>query len=383
MPVIENPFHYGDVASEKYFTNRVREQAELALDVRSGQNVVIISPRRYGKTSLVQKVIKTLRSEGVLIAYVDLFKAPTKERLVRLLAGAILQSLESPLEQKMQQARDLFKGLSVRPRFSMSDEGKPVLELTPAARPSDVDEDLERLLEMPAEIARKRKKRVALVMDEFQEVLTIDPHLPGKMRAIFQHQTDVSHVYLGSKFHLMNQVFNDVNRPFYKSAKHLPLEPISPEDFKRFILERFASTGKQIDAGVVDTILEITGCHPNDTQELCYFTWTLAHAEGLNPTGKTVAMALQQILNAENARYTVIWEDLPPSQRSLLLTLAGAPTTAPFSEEYRRSNALGSASTVQKALKRLRERELVEMRERVGYCIPDVFFRHWLIQRVD
>jgi hypothetical protein len=211
-------------------------------------------------------------------------------------------------------------------------------------------------------------------------VLSIDPHLPGRMRAIFQHQRDVSHVYLGSKYHLMNHVFNDINQPFYKSARHLPLEPIEPEAFMSFIRERFHATRKPITDEVIVRILEITACHPNDTQELCHFTWAEAHARGSEPTLETIAQAFSQIIAAENARYTFIWDELPASQRMLLMALAKDPGTV-FAEGYRRAHGLGAPTTVQRGLQRLKERELIELRAGGGYHVPDVYFRAWLNRR--
>ena len=137
----------------------------------------------------------------------------------------------------------------------------------------DVNATLERLLELPAELAAERGRRVALVFDEFQQVIGLDPGLPALMRAVFQSQPDVSHVYLGSKRSLMAELFNDVNEPFWRSAKHIELGPIPADAFAAFIAERFAATGKKAPPAVVDAVLEITHGHPYGTQELCYALW--------------------------------------------------------------------------------------------------------------
>lgn len=377
---MKNPFRYGNIATGEYFTNRVSELRALESDMRSGQNVVIISPRRYGKTSLVSKALDSVRQDGLLTAYIDLFNAPTKERLVQLLADAIFKGLESPFEQRVKAAREIFKNLSVKPVFTLGDDGKPAMELAPAARAADVDRDLDQLLHMPQEIADRRGKHVLLVIDEFQEILSIDPHLLGRMRAIFQHQTAVSHIYMGSRFHLMNEVFNDINQPFYRSAKHLPLEPIRAEDFQAFIRERFSSTGKMISPEVVDRLLNVTGCHPNDTQELCHFVWAEAHAHGGDPCPDDVDRALAQILASKNDGYTYLWEGLPASQKMLLMALS-REEGAMFSEDYRRRHGLGATTTVQRAAKSLRDREIIEQKAGGGFHVLDVFLRHWLALR--
>jgi AAA+ ATPase superfamily predicted ATPase len=238
---MDNPFRYGELVSGVNFTNRREELAELEQDLRSGQNVVVMSPRRYGKTSLMLAVIERLRAQGVLVSYVDLFATPTKASFVQALAKALHVGLLPAYQQKLKTIVDAFRGLSVMPKLSLSDDGTPSLELAPGRSEADLDRDLDVLMEMPGRIAKDKGKRVVLVFDEFQEIASIDSHLVARMRTIFQHQTEVSHVYLGSKFNLMNDLFNDINAPMYKSAKTIPLHPFKREDFLTFIRERFAA----------------------------------------------------------------------------------------------------------------------------------------------
>jgi len=201
--MIGNPFRYGDVATGNYFTNRVRELAEVQDDIRNGQNIVIISPRRYGKTSLMVEAITRLRREHVLVAYLDLFRAPTKDRFADLLATAIYDGLVNPVERAWQNAVDLFQKLPIQPKVTIGADGSPSFEFSAGQRSRDLDQTIEKLLALPGDIAADRQRRVALVLDEFQQVLEIDEHLPGLMRAVFQVQGDVAHVFLGSKRQIM------------------------------------------------------------------------------------------------------------------------------------------------------------------------------------
>src|SRR5207244_3834528 len=163
----ENPFRFGALALDEAFTDRERELAELVSDVRNGQDVVILGPRRYGKSSLV-------------------FRAT---------------------------------------------------------------------LELPARLSAERNRRVALVFDEFQEITDLDPHYPKLLRAVFQQQPEVAHVYLGSKRHLMRQIFNDEHEPFWRSAKQMELGPIEPERFAPFVRERLAATDRGIDEATLERLL--------------------------------------------------------------------------------------------------------------------------------
>lgn len=378
---MDNPFRYGELVSGEYFTNRSEELAELEQDLRSGQNVVVMSPRRFGKTSLILTVIDRLRKQGVLVAYLDLFGTPTKASFVQALARALYSGLLSPYQQKLKNIADAFKGLSVTPKLSMGEDGTPTLELAPGRSEADLDRDLEVLLAMPAKIAKERGKRVVLILDEFQEVVDIDKHLIARMRTVFQHQTEVSHVYLGSKFHLMNDLFNNINEPMYKSAKTVPLHPFKPEAFAAFIRERFASTGKHIPDQAIDRILAITACHPNDTQQLAHFTWALCQARGVEPDEAIANEALSKIVTAEDARYTTLWDELSARQKALLIALSKGSGNL-FSESYRRDHQLGPASSVQGALARLKEKELVEVRRGDEYAITDTYLHYWIEQVV-
>jgi AAA+ ATPase superfamily predicted ATPase len=271
----ENPFRYGDVATGSSFTDREAELRDLESDIRSGQNVLVLSPRRYGKTSLVVEAVRHLRDQQVLVAYVDLLRATSKAELAGFLATALYQGLVSPVDQAIHRIAEFFGDLPIRPSITLptSMEGTitPKFEFGAATRAEDADAMIEQLFSLPAQVASKRKRRVALVIDEFQSILELDELLPRKMRAAFQFQPDVSHVYLGSKQHLLHRVFTDANAPLYNSARVLPLGPIPAERFAVFIRERFEATSNRVTPEATAHLLGITGGHPHDTQKLCYF----------------------------------------------------------------------------------------------------------------
>jgi uncharacterized protein len=378
-----NPFRYGDVVTGSLFTNRQDELAALETDIRSGQNVVLLSPRRFGKTSLVTEAIAHLRSEDVLVAYVDLLRATTKTELAGALATALYHGLVSPFEQAIHRLSEVFGDLPLTPKltFPTNQQGTvtPTFEFGVSSTTEDADATLQQLLAMPADVAAKRKRRVALVLDEFQAILDIDPTLPRRMRAVFQFQADVSHVYLGSKQHLLHKVFTDVNEPLYNSARVLPVGPISADRFRPFIHERFLSTGLTIKPNAIDRLLEVTHGHPHDTQKLAYFIWNLAQAGAHDATVVDVEMALRQVLTTDTARYTEIWESLTPYRRQVLELVARHGRREDLlSARFREVHGLKSYAAVADALERLVERSLIERIDREHYEVPDVFMALWL-----
>jgi hypothetical protein len=373
-----NPFRYGDLALDEAFTDRVAEVAELASDMRNGQNVVVFAPRRYGKSSLVFRAAEQALAEGVLVAYCDLMRTPTKERFAAALARTIYEDIASPMEHALERAASLFRGLRVRPAMEIDADTGGVRFTFDArrGRPADIDDTIERLLELPQEIAADRSRRAVLILDEFQEIVKLDPAFPNLMRSVFQAQPEVGHVYLGSKRHVLDRIFNDKNEPFWRSAKRLEIGTIPRAEFGSFIEARFDATDKRIAKPALDRLLDATGGHPYATQELAYAVWELV------PTGHyahdhDVETALAKVLRGENNNFTRIWDRATEQQRLLMLALAKEPATV-YSVDYQARHGLASSSHVQRALTTLVKEELVARNEAGQYSIAEPFLAEWL-----
>ena len=377
-----NPFRYGALALDEAFTDRAAEVAELIADARNGQDVVIFAPRRYGKSSLVWRVQQELVADDLLVADVNLMTTPTKEKLAEKLAKTIHEDIASVLYRVREKAIGVFRGLRITPKVTLNpNDGSVSFGFEAGERAEDVDATLERLLQLPGELGADRNRKVALIFDEFQEIVDIDPNLPKLMRSVFQEQPEVAHIYLGSKRHMMERIFNDENEPFWRSAKQLELRVIEPELFRDYIRGRFRATGKDIDETAVTRILEVTGGHPYATQELCYFTWA-ATPEGGGATLDSVEAGLAGVLRSEHAHYSLLWENSPAGQRVVLEALA-AEAGRPYTEEYRRKHNLRSATHVQKALGALTKRELVSKGPGGRYAIAEPFLAEWIATNVD
>jgi len=373
-----NPFRYGDLALDEAFTDREGETLELKQDIRNGQNVVLFAPRRYGKSSLVWRATQELVAAGeALVAQVDLLATPSKEKLAEKLAASIYEDL-APAARVREKVASLFSGLRITPKIVLDpNTGNVTFAFDAGHAAEDVDATLERLFELPAQIATERKTRAALVIDEFQEVVDIDPHLPALMRSIFQQQTEVAHVYLGSKRHMMQRIFNDANEPFWRSAKQMELGVIAPELFAPFVEQCFARTDRGIDRSLVDRVLGVTRGHPYATQELCYFLWETV-PEGFSATEGDLDAALVAVLRSENAHFSRIWDKAARSHRLVLQALAKEPRKS-ITEEYRRANGLPPDATVRKAIRTLSEDELV-VRDDEGYRVSEPFFAEWILR---
>jgi uncharacterized protein len=372
-----NPFRYGALALDEAFTDREAEISELKADVRNGQDVVIFAPRRFGKTSLVWRAAQELAAEKTLVAQVDLMTAPTPATFAEKLARTIHDDVASPLLRAKERLR-VFGDLKVTPSISVDPQtGGVSFSFDVGERREDIHATIERLLELPGELAADRKRRVVLVLDEFQEVVEIDRRLPNLMRAVFQRQPEVAHVYLGSKRHMMQRIFNDENEPFWRSAKQVELGVIASEPFAAYIRHQFERTDRYVAAEAIGAILDSTGGHPYATQELCYFAWQETAADE-RAEAAHVEAALTKVLRSEHAHFSLLWERASGVQRLLLTELALEPGR-PLTGDYRRRHNLPAPSTIQRAVEALERDELIA-RDRGSVRIVEPFLAAWLMR---
>ena len=325
-----NPFTFGDLALDEAFTDREEELGELVSDMRNGQNVLVYAPATVRQVLAGLRAAQEALRRKALVGYCDLMKTPTKERFAAALAKTIYADIASPVGHAFERAANLFRGLRVRP-----DDGgrsRPTDRFASASRAArrrtDIDDTIERLLELPAELAVERKRRVVLIFDEFQEVLTLDKHFPNLMRSVFQAQPEVGHVYLGSKRHVLERIFSDRNEPFWRSAKQLEIGMIPPLKFAPFIRARFEDAGRRISDEA------LTVCSPQPRSPVRDAGARLFRLGGCvvpatRRRSQPSSRRLERVIRSEDNHLAQIWESATPPQRLLMLALAEEPTPAP------------------------------------------------------
>jgi len=375
-----NPFTYGDLVAGESFTDREAELALLQSDILNGQNIAVIAPRRYGKSSLVRAALRDLTGQGVLVVEVDLMTTPTKERLAGKLAKSINDDI-APIVFKAKEHLKLFQSLRVAPVVTVDPTGSFGFTFSASRDEADLNDTLEHLFELPATIAADTGREVVVFFDEFQEVTEIDPRLPALMRSVFQRQQHVSHVYAGSKRHMMHRLFNDQNEPFFRSAKTIELGRIPEPLFKLFIRAQFDRTDRGVTDGVLDRLLAITRGHPYATQELAYALWDEV-PEGWSASADDLDHAIEAVLHAENAHFTLVWERATRPQKLLLQALA-EEAGKPFSAPYRDRHGLPSTSHIQRALRPLVDAELLAREGEGDYGFAEPFLREWILAHVS
>ena len=367
-----NPFKYGREVSGRQFYDRQEAFDSLYSKLAGGSaNIVMYAPRRYGKTSLVKKVLARFSEEGVPCIYFDLNRVETLERFCEAYASA-LYSLVGGAKGIVHALAEYLSHL--HPTFSFGGE-------FPVSVTFDYGEKMKTtsladVLGLAEKIAVEHfRGPIIVAFDEFQEIRGLSPNLPleGIFRGVVQEQQNVRYVFFGSKTHMLKRMFGEKSRPFYKSAATIKLGK-PPEDQSRvFVAERFASCGIGVDATEVSRIVETSANIPYYLQELSSRVFDEVVSDGrdwVEPAD--VDNALKDLL-AQNADwYFEQLKGLPPSQRILVRALAAEPVRD-FPADYRDRHALGVSSTVHTALSRLVDLGIVES-DASGYRIGDPFF---------
>ncbi|MBA7521307.1 hypothetical protein ES705_13414 [subsurface metagenome] len=375
-----NPFQYGGVVSGNAFCNREQEQEDLLRVIANCEKLFIYSERRLGKTSLIKQVMNKLSMKDYIAAYVDLWTTDCADSFITTVAKVFTESMGSTADMLLRTAKALFGSLA--PGVTVDDEGKPVVTFG-VRQLTEREPELEEVLDAPAKIADKEKKKVIVIFDEFQQILEYGTDIiERRLRSIIQHHKNVCYIFMGSRKHLIRGMFLDGSRPLYRSAGHYPLEPIKEEHWKPFIRERFKYTGKIITDETINKICHVTGGHPFYTQHLCHVLWERCEpGEAEKPD--SIMSAIDILLQRESYAYTELWGSLKVNHRRLLKGLAREqPGVQPFSSEFIGNNTLKSPSNVQRASEVLLERDIID-RDNGSFVIIDRFFRIWINKTQD
>lgn len=378
-----NPFKFGKEVGGYQFYDRQDDARFLHRKMVEGSsNVVLFAPRRYGKTSLVQKVLHELAlSDGIRSLCFDMTKTPTVEMFCQDYANAVYAALKG--QGDLSQA--FMRYLAIwNPTVSIDLAGVVKFKLHADVNLSLMTESITDVLNLPERIAHDLGDIPFVVaFDEFQEVAEISREFPLEkiFRSCIQGHRNVRYVFLGSKTHLMKRMFGDAARPFYNSACPMPLEKPPEAESLEFILSRFRDAGLEIADAEARAILTESQNVPYHLQELASGVFEQVTQDGrTSVTAADVACAIDEIVARNAELYDVRIGSFSGARYALACALAAEPT-AVFDEGYRRRHSLPVSSTLHTALRELVEAGIVEGgRERRLYRLADPFLGRYLLQ---
>ena len=369
---MDKPFIFGIPVEDSHFIGREEEINRLATNFKYGVNTVLISPRRRGKTSLVNKVAGMTASKELLVVKMDIFSCRNEYDFYNVFSEAILKQTAS----KVEEWKDLAKGFIERlaPKISISTD--PLSEYSLSLGITSKTHTPKEVLQLPETIAQRKGCHLLICIDEFQQVGEFPDSLTvqKRMRSVWQHQNNVSYCLYGSKMHMMTNLFQKKSYPFYKFGEMLYLKPISLDAWKSYISERFEQEGKHISGELIQRLCETVEYHSSYVQQLAYCTLLMTKKE---VTEEVLSAAIEDLISQNSSIFIEQTQSLTSYQLNFLRAILYGVNNGFNEKEVRESFDLGVPSNVDRLKKALVDKELIEYTEK-GVEIGDPVLRLWL-----
>ncbi|HRZ43361.1 MAG TPA: ATP-binding protein [Bacteroidales bacterium] len=360
----ENPFKFGTVAHGPYFTNRSSELQFVAAALNGANHLVVISPRRYGKTSMIHQALQLtdrpkIELDLMMVTSTTDFAAQLLKQVYKIypfqrIKGFIQQFKVIPVINLNPVTN------TVEITFSAEAAGKPVLD------------DVLNLIENLA----SADKRSIVVLDEFQEIHHLDRKLAPGMRSVMQHHKNINYILMGSQESMMREIFEQKKSPFYHFGLMMNLDRIPHDEFESYLskgLEQFTPQSSDL----ARSILEKTGSHPYYTQQLGWFVWEQLRNYPDHPD--PVNSAIENIEAMHDLDYERMWNNLNKTDQKLILGLIHENTPL-LSGQNLVKYGIGASSTAFSAIKRLMHKGYI-IKAGQQYVPEDPFFAGWLLKK--
>jgi hypothetical protein len=379
---MDNPFVYGEVVPDDAFVDREAELDRLVADLGNGQKVFLISPRRYGKSSLIRQTLDSLRRRGALTVDVTVSSYSSYLAFLEGYARAIA-SVESKWDRARTWLMDAIGSTRPEIRFEPKESGlgRFSVSFPQVTTTRDLNRLANEVFALPGKLAAERKRTVVVALDEFQAIDSFNGgSVEHALRAATQHQRQVGYVFAGSEPSLMEKMIGP-RRPFYKAGPVMRLQKIPATLFGDFIDQRFVKTGMKPEAGVADAIIELAGNLPYDVQRLAHETWDDVRAKAARKaTLEDLHGTLTRLLSEQETIFEALWQRLTLQQRATLRAVVLQGGREIHSADARSRHRLGGPSTIQKSLAALTKQDVL-LREGPRYVVVDSLLREWVARR--
>lgn len=368
---MEKAFVYGMSVGGNNFTDRIEETKRIKLDFENGVNVILISPRRMGKTSLIKKVISEIHNPMLKIVYMDIYDCRSEYDFYNRFAETIMKSTGNHLEQVMENIKRFLVRIS--PKISFSPEPNSEFSVSLGITPKDYSP--EEILNLPERIAKEQGVRLVVCIDEFQQIgeFTDSLTIQKRLRGVWQHHQNVSYCFFGSKKHLMENIFQNRRMPFYQFGEMLHLKCIPTIYWVPFICSRFEKYGKKIAKEYASRICQVVKNYSSYVQQLA---WNVMAETEKEVNEESFEEGLKALLEQNSSLFIQQTDGLTTYQlnfiRLLCKDIHSGFTTQAVSEIY----PLGSKSNIDRIKKSLVDKEIITI-EKDGIFLADSVFELW------
>lgn len=370
---METPFIFGKIATEKNFTNREVETSHLVQNFKSLINTIIISPRRWGKSSLVNRAAKLAMEEdaNLRICHIDLFNVRNEEHFYSLLVQKVIAATSSKWEEAVKNAKSFFSRLV--PKISIGTD--PTNEVSIDFDWEEVKHNADEVLDLAEKIAKKKGLKIVICVDEFQNIseFTDPDYFQKKLRSHWQLHQNVAYCLYGSKRHMMMEVFTNSSKPFYKFGDLMFLNKIATPYLVEFFKSRFSDTGKSINEDASHLIVELVDNHPYYAQQLAQQAWLRTQNEC---TVEIVREAHTALVEQLSLLFVTITETLTTQQLNYLNALiAGEKAISSTEVMYRYQ--ISSSTSISRSKAALIKNDILD--ETAGeISFQDPIYAYWL-----
>ena len=366
------PFKYGKLVTEDFFVNRENEIAQISSLLMSKINVTLISPRRWGKSSLFFKIAKELERKNpkIKFCFIDLFKTRNEREFYEYFASEIIKTSYSKWEERLEQAKAFFKHLI--PRFSFGTD--PTQDFSISLDWEEVQKDPQEILNLPEVISQQKGIHLVVCLDEFQNIAHFDDSLDfqKKLRAYWQTHQHCSYAIYGSKQHMMAEIFEKKSMPFYKFGEILFLSKIDNEHWKKYIASRFRKTGKKILPKLAASIAKTVDNHPYFVQQLANSVWTVTKG---TCTQTEIDLGLKNLLDQYDLIFSKELDGLSNLQLNLLKAIALGEEKLTGKATIKKYGLSSSASVI-RSKEALVQKEIIDtFNQKITFLDP--LFKIW------
>lgn len=372
MTTFRSPFQFGTLATEDNFIDRVEDRKLLKQLLSSHINVMLISPRRWGKSSLVKKAMSELvvEDKNVRVCYIDAFSIGSEAEFYRTFASQVIACASSKMERWIEDAKKFLMG--VVPQVVLNDQVTDFAAFDLKFVPQEKDKMT--ILQLPEMLAKEKGIRIVVCIDEFQQLANLPEYsdMEGKMRSVWQQQQLTSYCLYGSKRNMMLNIFNNSNSPFYRFGQVIFMNKIAKEHWMPFIVSAFENTGKSISTDFVERICDIVACHSWYLQQLCYFIWSYTATE---VTEEVFELGLKQVMNINTPMFQNDTESLSSTQIEMLKAIANGEQHF-SSQAVKQIYSLGNPNTIVKNKRALQNKDIVEMQKN-EFVFVDPIYQLW------
>lgn len=370
---MEPPFVFGRIATDKNFTDREKETRHIIDNFNSLINTILISPRRWGKSSLVNKAadIAVSANPDLRIVSIDLFNVRNEQQFYSQLAQKVISATSGRWDEAVENVKSFFSRLV--PKISIGTD--PTNEISIDFDWEEVSKTPDEILDLAESIAQKKGLRIVICIDEFQNISEFEhpEYFQKKLRSHWQRHQHVAYCLYGSKRHMMMEVFTNSSMPFYKFGDLMFLDKIKEVELYEFFMRRFKETGKSITEKAAMTIARLVDNHPYYSQQLAQLSWLRTKDEC---DEIIVEQAFQSLTEQLSLLFINITEGLTKQQLNLLKAITEGIETFGSIKTFQKYG-LTSATSAQRAKNALIKANILD--DSGGkIAFQDPIYLHWL-----